>query len=152
MRQGCDVSSGKAHRGENREAGHQVVFQFPCVRTATFLGTRMTKGMSFFFEELNDIFCACESTIKDEKRVLVSVRVNFRSEFVDSQAEVLNELVMTLIGHVLYLGVAINPPENRDRTLAEANGCDDSFQAGMGVRLSKSQHRCCLGHSHVNLA
>ena len=60
----------------------------------------------------------------------------------DSQAEALNELIMT---HVLYLGVAINPPEDRDRTLAEANGRDDGFQATVKVGLINDDERIFIG-------
>ena len=80
------------------------------------------------FEIFNDIFCACEATVKEENGFLFSVGENFTGELIGSQTEHLDPLVMALIGLVSYLLVAINPPEDGDCPVSEGDCCDDGFQ------------------------
>ena len=98
----------------------------------------------FGVQDVYDIFCVCKPMVKDEDRFLLSIWVDFTSEAMYFDAELLDDLIMTFMGHLSYLLAAINPVENRDRTIAERHGSNNRFESTEQVGLINEDKRMFL--------
>ena len=79
----------------------------------------------------------------DQRRGQVSAvnMSDFTSEVMYFDAELLDDLIMTFIGHLSYLLAAINPVENRDCTIAECHGSNNRFEPTEQVGLINEDKR-----------